>query len=336
MKACVYVSNADSGDIHVLHMDAHSGALTPLQQVAVGGQLMPMAPSPDRRRLYVARRSAPLAVASLAIDAASGELRLLGEAPLPDSMACIATDRSGRWLFSASYGGDCIAVSAIDAEGVAQAAHQMLATPPHAHAIQADPSNRFVLATSLGGGVVLQLRFDAEQGLLTPNALPHWQARPGAGPRHFVFHPNARWVYLLNELDAGVDLLDFDAERGTLQLRQTVSALPPGFSGEPWAADLHLTPDGRFLYASERRSSTLAAFAVDAATGALAPIGSVPTESQPRGFAIDPSGRFLCAAGQASHRLSRYAIDSSTGALTRLDGCAVGRNPNWVEVVPLG
>ncbi len=118
--------------------------------------------------------------------------------------------------------------------------------------------------------------------------------------------------------------------------RQVVSALPPGFAGgAPWAADLHLTPDGRFLYASERRSSTLAAFAVDAGTGALVPLGSTPTETEPRGFAIAPDGRSLIAVGQASHRLTRHAIDPDTGALSTRAEQAVGRNPNWVEIVKL-
>jgi 6-phosphogluconolactonase len=116
---------------------------------------------------------------------------------------------------------------------------------------------------------------------------------------------------------------------------QTVSSLPPGFVGTPWAADLHLTPDGRFLYSSERRSSTLAAFGVDAATGLLEPLGHTATEAQPRGFSITPDGCFLIAAGQLSHRLSVYRIDPRDGALDPCGVCAVGRNPNWIESLPL-
>jgi 6-phosphogluconolactonase len=101
----------------------------------------------------------------------------------------------------------------------------------------------------------------------------------------------------------------WDAARGTLKLAQSTTTLPAGFTGKPWAADLHLTPDGRYLYASERTSSTLSAFKVDAATGQLQPLGQTPTEKGPRGFAIDPSGRYLIAAGQESHSISLYAID---------------------------
>jgi 6-phosphogluconolactonase len=115
-----------------------------------------------------------------------------------------------------------------------------------------------------------------------------------------------------------------------------VSALPDGVAvDEPWAADLHLRPDGRFLYASERRSSTLAGFAVDPKSGRLTPIGSVPTETEPRGFAISPDGSCLIAVGQASHRLARYASDPATGALTLLGQQSVGQGPNWVEIIDL-
>jgi 6-phosphogluconolactonase len=298
---------------------------------------MPLALSPDQRLLYAARRSEPLEVLSFAIDPHSGELTALGTAPLPHSMANIATDRSGRWLFSASYGGHVIAVGAIDGDGVAQAAHQVLPTAPHAHAIQADPSNRFVFAPCLGGGHVMQLRFDAATGALTPNEPPLFVPHAGASPRHLVFDMAGRFAYLLNELDAMIDVLVVDPVTGTLSTVQTVASLPPGFAdGAPWAADIRLSPDGRFLYSSERRSSTLAAFGVDPASGELTPLGHAPTEAQPRGFAITPDGAFLIAAGQLSNRLSVHAIDARTGALTRRSSCAAGGNPNWLEIVALG
>lgn len=335
MVAAVYVSNADSGDISVLRLDARTGELTPVQQVVVGGTVMPLALSPDARRLYAARRSEPLEVLSFDIDAKTGALTPIGAAPLPHSMAYIATDRSGRWLFSASYGGHLIAVSPIGADGVAQAARQVLPTGPNAHAIRADPSNRFVLATSLGGGVVVQMRFDAATGQLTLNMPAEMRPHTAASPRHFEFGTDARFVYLLGELDAAIDVLAFDAAAGTLRSVQTISALPPGFSGEPWAADLHLTPDGRFLYTSERSSSTLAMWAVNATSGELTLIGHVPTEKQPRGFRIDPSGRWLLAVGQVSNALSTYRIDPDSGRLSLQSSTPLGKNPNWVEIVEL-
>jgi 6-phosphogluconolactonase len=331
----VYVSNADSKDISVLSLDASSGELTPVQTVPVGGQVMPLAVSPDRKYLYASLRSQPFTAASLRIDAASGRLSLIGTSPLPDSMASIATDRSGRHLFGASYGGHKMSVSPIGSDGVAKEAAHVLPTGQNAHAVLTDPANRNVLVTTLGSDAVMQWRFDPASGQLTANTPPTFNGRPKAGPRHLVFHPNGRYVYLLNELDASVDVLGYDADRGTLTAVQTHSTLPPGFSGKAWAADIHITPDGRFLYTSERTSSTLAAFAIDAASGQLKPIGHVPTEKQPRGFNIDPSGRYVVAAGQLSHALTVYAIDRDSGALKPLRSYPVGQNPNWVEIINL-
>ncbi|MDM0047329.1 lactonase family protein [Variovorax dokdonensis] len=335
MTNAVYVSNAQSGSISVFTLDEHGGRLDPVQEVTLGGMLMPMALSPDRRLLYVARRSEPLAVVTLAIDAASGHLSVLGEAALPHSMAYLATDRSGRWLFSASYGGNLVAISPIAADGLPKPAQQVIETGPHAHCIQASLDNRHVYATSLGGNVVMHWHFDAETGALT-NAEPFaFEAQAGAGARHFVFDAAGQKAYLLGELDGSVTVLDVDAHTGTMTARQTLSSLPPGFAGQPWASDIHLHPSGRFLYTSERHSSTLAIFSVDGADGTLRRTAHVDTETQPRGFAIDPGGRFLIAAGQLSNRVSVYLIDGETGFLAPCACAPAGQDPNWVEILPL-
>ena len=335
----VYVSNADSGDISVLSLDEGTGALTTLQTAEVGGMVMPLAISPDQRFLYAARRSAPLAVVAFGIDRGTGRLTKIGEAPLPDSMAYLSTDETGRWLFSASYGGNVVAVSPIGADGKPQASTQQIPTAPKAHCIRTLPGNRHVFATSLGGGHILQFRFDADTGTLSPNEPYPLAMRTESGPRHFASHPTAPFVVLLNELDASLDVLALDADRGTLTPTHRLSTLPAGFSdqfsGEPWASELRFTPDGRFLYTSERRASQLATFAVDATSGVLTPRGHTATQAQPRGFAITPSGRHLIAAGQASHQLSVYCIDAETGALTLTAEHATGRNPNWVEALSL-
>ena len=331
----VYVACADSREIAVFGLDPASGALAPVQRVATGGVVMPLAVSRDRRRLYASIRSAPFAVLSFAIDPADGTLAPLGTSLLPASMCWIGLDRSGRWLLSASYGESLVAVSPIGDDGIAGPALQTLGTPPNAHSIQTDPANRFAFAACLGGDVVPAFAFDAAVGALEPRPEPAWRTRTGAGPRHFAFHPTAPFVYLLNELDATVDALEHHADAARFGHVQTIGSMPAGVVGKPWAADIHFSPDGRFLYTSERRSSTLAAFAVDAKGGWLTLLGQVRTAAEPRGFAIDPSGRWLIAAGQASHSLSVHAIDAKTGTLSPHAELAVGRNPNWVEIVAL-
>jgi 6-phosphogluconolactonase len=309
----VYVSNADSQEISVLALDRASGALTPIETVPVGGIVMPMAVSPDKRVLYAALRSQPFRVLSFAIDAASGRLKKLGESALADSMANIDVDRSGRWLFAASYGGNKITVNAIDKDGLVGAVQQLIPTRPNAHAIHVDAANRFVFATSLGGDNVSSWRFDAATGTLSPNEPALISTAPKSGPRHFVWDAAQRRLYLLCELDATLYVFDYDAARGSLREVQRTTALPPGFAGKPWAADLHLAPDGRHLYASERTSSTITVYEVDASSGQLKALAQVPTEKTPRGFAIDPA----------------------SGALSALQRYPVGKNPNWVEIVDL-
>ena len=154
----------------MLALDESRGTLATVQTVAAHGTVMPMALSPDRRVLYAARRNEPWSVLAFAIDARDGRLALLAEAPLPQSMAHIALDGSGRWLFSASYHGNLLALSPIDIDGRPGPATQVISTGPKAHAMRAAPGNRFVYATSLGGGVVMQFGFDAAHGTLTPMA----------------------------------------------------------------------------------------------------------------------------------------------------------------------
>jgi 6-phosphogluconolactonase len=339
----VYVSNAASKEIFVFAMDRESGALAPVERTAVPGTdkpsptSMPLAISPGHRFLYAALRSAPFPVSSYAIDPLSGRLSHLGAAPLPDSMAYIVTDRDGRFLLGASYPGAKLAINPIDAEGrVGERPTQVLSTRPKAHCIVVDVSNRFVYCTSLGGDLIMQLRFDAALGTVSPNMPAAIAAPAGAGPRHLVFHPNGRFLYLLNETDATLCAYAVDAGDGTLaELQTAVASLPPDFVGKPSAADLHVTPGGRFLYASERATSTLAAFRIDAAKGTLSLLGRYPTETTPRGFAIDPRGRFLLAVGLASNAMTVYAIDPMRGSLAEVERYPVGDMPNWVEIVDL-
>jgi 6-phosphogluconolactonase len=336
----VYVGNADSQDITILELKPN-GDLTPVETTAVPGPAkpgssLPLAVSPDKKRLYAGLRNEPYSVVTFAIDAKTGKLKPVGPGPLADSMAYISTDRSGKFLLSASYGGNKVAVNPIGPDGVVQSAQQVMPTEPNAHCIVADPSNRYVLHTSLGGDLVYQEKFDAKTGKLTPNDPPRVSVKAKAGARHLVFSPNKKFVYLVDELDASIYVFPWDAKKGTLSKEvQVTSALPKGFEGKPWAADIHLTPDGKHLYASERTTSTLAAFSVDPKTGLLTSIDSYPTEKQPRGFNIDPTGRYLLAVGQLSNSMTVYAIDKATGKLSKLKDYPVGKNPNWVEVVGL-
>jgi len=334
-----YVSSAGTKEVLQFALDPSKGSLHDVGATPVPGPAgpsptsMPMALRPDRKRLYVVVRTSPYPVTSFALEDSTGRPRMLATAELPGAMAYLSTDRSGRYLFGASYVSAMLSLSAIDEEGrVAGPAIQTLATPPKAHSIIADPANRWIFAAILGADILLQLRFDAAHGRIEPGS-PPVPARPGCGPRHLVFHPNRPVLYAVNELDASVTVYAVDGEQGRLRELQSLPMLAPGGPVPPSAADVHLTPDGRFLYASERTTHCLVSFAVDPDSGRLERLGAHATEPSPRGFAISPCGRFLLAAGQLSNHLALHAIDPRDGRLALLARRPAGQNPNWIEFV---
>jgi 6-phosphogluconolactonase len=337
----VYVGSPGTNEVVVLSLDPKNGDLTVIEKVtapglAKTGGSLPLAVSPNKKFLYAHFRGDVLAVATFAIDPKSGKLKHLGSGLLTDPMPFITTDRSGKFLLSASYSGNKVTVNPIGADSIVQPATQTVSTAPKAHSILIDKSNRHVLAPSLGGDIVNQFKFDPATGTLSPNDPPSTKVNANAGPRHFRFSGNEKFVYVLNELDATVYVFAYDAKAGTLTKQvQIVSVMPPGVQAKAWAAELQLTLDGKYLYASERTTSTLSGFKVDSASGMLTPIGTVATEEVPRFFAIDPSGRYLYAVGEKSDGMTSYSIDSASGKLTKLKQYPMGKNPNWVEIVNL-
>ena len=336
----LYVGNGETRDVSAFRLNDENGDLAPIGTFAVPGPTnpcfsFPLAVSPDKRVLFVVLRNEPWSVRSFAIDARSGRLDYLGFGPLADNTCYISTDKTGRFLLSASYQGNKIAVNAIGPDGIVQAPQQIIGTELKSHSILVDGANRYALSACLGGDIFYQWRFDAQTGRLTPNDPPFVSVKEHSGPRHFVFHPNGRIVYLLNEHAVTIHVYAYNPGKGTLAERQVVNALTPTPGDKIWATDIHITPNGRFLYAAERGSSTLAMLKVDPKEGTLSLSGHIVTEKQPRGFAIDPSGRFLYCTGQLSIRMSSYAIDGESGNLTKLNDYPVGKNPNWIEIVKL-
>jgi 6-phosphogluconolactonase len=332
-----YVSCADERAIVTFAMDRATGVLTRRASTQVPGPTgpgmsMPLAFSPDRRVLHAAVRIAPFPCSSFAVDPATGALAHLGAANLDDAMAYIVVEPSGRALLAASYPGAIATLHDIGADGAVTApARQVIDTPLRAHAVITDAAGRFAYVPCLGGDVVLQLAIDAEGGRMVQ--VGRLRTHAGCGPRHMRFSPCGRFAYVLGELDATITACAVDSQ-GRLSAQQAVAILPRGFSVPAgkriMAADIHITPDGRFLCASARRTAVLSAWRIGPG-GALSPVGSIGTEPMPRGFAIDPSGRFLLCASQTTGAVQTYAIDPGTGALMLLARTPAGANANWIE-----
>jgi 6-phosphogluconolactonase len=338
----VYVSNAASKEVYVLAMNRESGELTLLDKVPVPGTdkpspaSMPMAVTPDHRFLYAALRSDTFPVSSFAIDRTSGRLTHLASTPLQDSMAYILTDRTGRYLLSASYPGNELTINPIDDQGhIVEKTTQIIPNRPKSHCILVDATNKYCYATSLGSDIIMEWKFDPATGTLSPNGPGEVHTKSGAGPRHMALHPSGRFLYLITETTDTIGAYGIDPATGTLTEQQFVDALPADFKEQPAAADLHVTPDGRFLYGSERKTSTLAGYRIDPDKGTLSPIGHFAIEKTPRGFNIDPRGRFLLSVGLDSNSMTVYRIDPQSGALTNLKQYSMGQQPNWIEIVDL-
>jgi 6-phosphogluconolactonase len=330
-RTFVYVANAESRELLVFRLSPANGELTLIEHV-IGGKFTTIAVSPDRRWLFAGLRDEPYGIASLAIDSNTGKLRHVGETRFPGPLAFLSVDRTGRWLLAASYHGDFVAIAEIRATGELAAPHQIIRAIPKAHSVLASPANDFLAAAALGNDRILVWPFDAATGKVDESRLSEVGVDAGTGPRHLRFHSSAQRMFLIGELDASVRLFEYDAARNFKQLSKSF-AIPKGFRSKRWGAELQLAPDGNFVFASERTSSTLSAFAVNDAAQSLELRAVVQTEQQPRAFALDPTGRYLFVAGQKSNRLSAYAIDQQTGVPTKLAEYAVGLDPCWIEAV---
>jgi 6-phosphogluconolactonase len=349
----VYVSNAEDGNIGLYTLQP-GGTLQPGPRFDAGKVVMPMSVSPDKRFLRAALRSTPHTVVTYAIDPKTGMLKQLSTAPLAESLPYIRTDQTGRYLLGASYGGNLVSVNAISQEGKVSEPIQVILTARNPHSIITDRTNRYVFVPHLGTDQIFQFRFNAKTGKLTANTPPVLQMKPMTGPRHIIMSPDNKYAYLLNELDATVTTLSLDDKTGLLIEVSSISALPPDSilvpgaprgaplapgqaprdtSNDIWASDLHVTPNGKFLYAAERTSSSIGAFSVDGAIGKLTYLSSTPTEKQPRGFRIDPRGRYMVVSGEKSDTVSVYEIDGTNGALKLVQKYTTGKGSNWVEIV---
>jgi 6-phosphogluconolactonase (cycloisomerase 2 family) len=186
---------------------------------------------------------------------------------------------------------------------------------PHLHMVAPDPSGQFVIANDAGLDLTLVWRFDAQAGRLLPADVPVVAAPSGSAPRHFVFHPDGRVFYNLYEHDAKVAVYDYDPARGGLRPKQVLSALPPRFAGSNLAAEILITPDGRFVYVSNRIHNAVAVFAV-AADGQLRMLSETWVRADyPRSAAIDPGGEFLFSCNQRGDSITSFRISASAGAL---------------------
>jgi 6-phosphogluconolactonase len=336
MPTVMYVSLQGDDKVLRFMMDAATGDLEPLGEVAVPGGPAPMVVDPDQQYLHVARRG-ECKISSYRIDQRGGALSLIDTIPLPTDPCYMSMDRKGRFLLSAYYEGRGVTVHPIGGDGAADDPPvERRETARGAHCFQTDPSNRFAFVPHIAGrgpNEIWQFRFDGQTGHLTPNTPPKVSPEQPVGPRHYCFHPTKDMLYFSNEQGCSVTAYRFDTSAGTLSAVQTVSTLPDGYTGQNSCSQIRVTPSGKFLYAPNRGHNSIACFAVDSSTGLLTSVGQAPSEQIPRAFNLDPDGKFLYAAGLESGRLAAYRIEQDSGRLEPLKTYTLGARPMWVMTV---
>lgn len=337
MPQFLYVALAGENKISIFSIDPDSGRLEFSEDVALSGGPGPLAVSPDQQHMYAGVRSTH-ELSSFRIDQRTGTLDPIRTISLDSDPCYISVDATGRYLLSAYYFAGGVSVHAIDDEGVAIGPQlQWISTAEKAHCIRLHSSNRFAFVPHvMTANVIFQFRFDPETGELTPNVPPTAPPPDGVGTRHFCFHPTRDYVYFDNEQASSVTAYRLDAPAGTVEPFQTVSTLPDGYGGDNSNAQIHITPSGDYVYASNRGHNSIAMFAVDHATGELTSLGQQPTVEIPRAFNVDLTGRFLYVSSLANGDLASYRIDPGKGTLTPLETYQVGAEPMWVLPLVLG
>ncbi len=341
----LYLSSNQEKTITCYEIDQDTGGLTKRYTTHLDVSPGAMTFSPDQSFVYAvvgALADGKFGVTTLRRNA-DDTLGVVATSTLTTRAPYLCTDAAGKYLLAAHYGAGDVTVYRIT-DGIATS--ELLdqeKTDKTAHCIEVDPSGRYVFVPHTAPNKVYQFRLDSATGQLTPST-PAFVTGPDEDhyyhqPRHYAHHPKLHMAYTSNERGGGISAWKFDPDRGTLELTQTLSTLPPNYEGTSAGADIWITPDGRFAYVSNRDSTerkegahrdTLCGVALDPKSGAMKIVGYYPTPRFPRAFCIDVTGSYVYSAGQGDAKLASYRIDPKTGALESLTTYETGGTPLWV------
>src|SRR5207253_1962360 len=355
----------DGRGIHLVQVNRASGAMTAAGVHEMGTSPSCLALNASGTRLYFANETDRVGehkegtVSAFAVNRVDGKLESLNTVPSGGAgPTFVSVHPSGRFLLVANYFGGSVAVLPILPDGSLGAATDVknddgklgptkaTNAPPgsfaisghdrtHAHMIQSDPSGRFVLHVDLGLDQIFVWKFDEQKGVLTPNDPAAISLPPGDGPRHFHFHPNGRWFYSIQEEASNIVLFDYDAGKGRLAARQTISSLPPGFTGSNFCSEILVSADGRFVYAGNRLHDSIGIFAVGK-NGGLTFVGEEWTRGNyPRSFNFDPTGQFLHSCNQRGDNIAAFRVDRKTGGLAFTGHYTPVGNPSIIVFLDL-
>lgn len=343
-------AGGDKGGIGAYELDPATGGLMLVETTTGVENPFFLALSPDRRFLYSIHAKAfggkePEQVAAYELMGRTGKLKLLNRQSAKGTAACyLHVDATGKTVVVANYSSGSVASLPVNSDGsLGEAASFIQHTgssvdparqkEPHAHSIVVAPNNRFVYAADLGLDQVLCYKLDAAAGKIIPNDPPFAKTPSGAGPRHLTFDPAGKHVYVINELSNSVTVFDFNADSGMLSEKQTISTLPRDFTGKSYCADLKITPNGRFLYGTNRGHDSLAAYEIGS-DGRLTLLSIEPSRGKgPQNLAITADGKLLLCANMPGNNLAVFRIDGS-GRLTPVGEPVSMTSPSCIMLLP--
>ncbi len=328
-------ATGEKGGIHAFQFDSESGKLKPLHRTPDISNPFFLAISPDQKFLYSIETEAfgsdeDEFVTAFSIDGRTGKLKRINQQSARGSASCyLDVNDTGKTVVVANYSSGSVASLPVKKDGSIEKAtsfiqhegssvNQSRQQGPKAHSIVFSPDNRFVLAADLGIDKIMCYSFDAATGKLSPNeAYPFTPLAPGSGPRHLIFHLNGKRVYVINELLNTVTFFDYKTDSGQLTERQTIPTLPADFAGTSHTADLKITPDGRFLYGTNRGHDSIACYRIGD-DGMLELLSIEPSLGKgPQNLLITPDGGWLICANMPGNNVAVFQINSKTGALTK-------------------
>jgi len=325
-------STPDKESVHLFQLNLQDGSLKKLN--AVDGLTNPsfLKIHPNGKYLYTVNEVSTFdgkksgGVTAFALDVNGGKLNKINQQPSGDTGPChLTVDATGKYVLVAHYGGGSTSVLPIKTDGsvgavVSQIKHKGSSVhsrqkAPHAHAVHVGPNNKFAFAPDLGIDKVLVFSFDEKTGAIAETKFDGAKLEPGSGPRHFGFHPDGKFAYVINEIKQTVTAFRYNAKRGRLRTLQTLSTVPHPVDGNS-TAEVLVHPTGQFLYGSNRGHNSIAMFRINEKNGKLTALGHESTRgSTPRNFGIDPTGQFLLAANQQSDNVAVFRINQDTGKL---------------------
>lgn len=322
-----------SEGIYVYKFSSTDGSATQVSHIKTSNPSY-LAVSPDQRFVYAVNENADSTgrgggVSSFSFNKKNGTLSFLSSQSSEGNHPCYVTvDKTGKWVIAGNYSSGNFSVLPVSKSGILSKAKQVVQhsgsgpdssrqRSPHVHAVYLRNGISELFVPDLGIDKIMTYRFDSKTGHVTPTKMKFAEAPPGTGPRHIDFHPNGKFAYVMQELNASVTVFR-NLGGGYLAEMQSLSALPPYYRGPMSGADIHVSPDGKFLYCSNRdNANDIAIFSIDQATGKIALLANVPVlGSKPRHFNFDPTGRFLLVGNQNTDEVVIFKRDIQTGMLT--------------------